>query len=79
MGKEKHYHQPTIIDADGRQFSCFPVAIVVFLVNEKEEILCLSHPERKGQWEIVRGTVDTDSRAPRRALHAASATAARKL
>jgi ADP-ribose pyrophosphatase YjhB (NUDIX family) len=47
-----------MVDADGRQFACFPVAILVFLVNEEEELLMLSHPERRDQWEIVKGAVD---------------------
>ncbi len=47
-----------ITPKNGRVFSCFPAAVIVFLVNEKEEFLMLSHPDRKGQWEPVNGGVE---------------------
>ena len=48
--------QPTITDATGRrQFACSPAAGLAFLVNEREELLLLSHPRRPGCWEVVNG------------------------
>ena len=50
--------QPTVTTVNGRRtFACFPAAVVVFIVNEKEEILMLSHPKRNG-WEVVNGAVE---------------------
>lgn len=57
MGKT-NYPQPTVTDAKGREFACFPVAILVFIMNPEEKILLLSHPERQGEWEIVKGAVE---------------------
>jgi ADP-ribose pyrophosphatase YjhB (NUDIX family) len=54
------FQQPTITDTKGRSFACFPVAILVFIVNEAEEILLLSHPARKDQWEIVKGALEKE-------------------
>lgn len=51
--------QPCITTADGRRrFSCSPVAILVFIVNEQEEVLLLSHPKRGGSWEVVNGALE---------------------
>ena len=47
-------NQPHVPSADGRKwFACSPVAILVFIVNEQEEVLLLSHPKRQGGWEVV--------------------------
>ena len=51
-------HQPVVTDVSGRQFACFPVGILIFIVNEEEEILLLAHPERKDEWEIVKGGLE---------------------
>jgi len=46
--------QPMVTTADGRRrFSCSPVAIPVFIVNDREEVLLLAHPKRGGSWEVV--------------------------
>jgi ADP-ribose pyrophosphatase YjhB (NUDIX family) len=51
--------QPYLTTVDGkRSFACFPAAVLVFVVNEKEEILLLSHPQRKGRWEVVNGALE---------------------
>jgi 8-oxo-dGTP pyrophosphatase MutT (NUDIX family) len=51
--------QPYITTADGRRrFACSPVAILVFIVNEKEEALLLAHPKRGGSWEVVNGALE---------------------
>jgi 8-oxo-dGTP diphosphatase len=52
-------YQPHIMTADGRrQFACSPVAILVFIVNEREEVLLLSHPKRRDGWEVVNGALE---------------------
>jgi 8-oxo-dGTP diphosphatase len=51
--------QPHVLTADGRRrFACSPVAILVFIVNEREEVLLLSHPKRQGGWEVVNGALE---------------------
>jgi 8-oxo-dGTP diphosphatase len=51
--------QPHVLTADRRRrFACSPVAILVFVVNEREEALLLSHPERQGGWEVVNGALE---------------------
>ena len=51
--------QPFITAADGkRQFACSAVAVLVFLVNKKEEVLLLAHPKRGGGWEVVNGALE---------------------
>jgi len=38
--------KPLITTADGnRHFACSPTAVMAIIVNEKEEILLLAHPE----------------------------------
>ena len=52
-------NQPHILAADGkRRFACSPVGILVFVVNEREEILLLAHPKRKGGWEVINGALE---------------------
>ena len=47
-----------MVTADGqRGFACFPAAILAFVVNRNDEILLLSHPGRKGAWEVVNGAM----------------------
>jgi ADP-ribose pyrophosphatase YjhB (NUDIX family) len=51
--------QPCITTADERRrFACSPVAILVFIVNEQEEVLLLAHPKRGGSWEVVNGALE---------------------
>ncbi len=50
--------KPIVTDMKGRQFACFPIALLVFIVNKAEQILFLSHPKRKGKWEIVKGALE---------------------
>lgn len=60
--------QPTVRSLDGRrEFACFPAAILGFLINDRDEILLLSHPSRKGSWEVVNGAVEAGE-SPREAL-----------
>jgi 8-oxo-dGTP diphosphatase len=52
-------NQPYILAADGkRRFACSPVGILVFVVNEREEILLLAHPKRAGGWEVINGALE---------------------
>lgn len=49
---------PTVTTTDGRRvFPCFPAAVVVFIINDREEFLLLHHPQRAG-WEVVNGGLD---------------------
>src|ERR671934_1855234 len=47
-----------IAAASGRSFATFPAAVVVPIVNEREELLLLESPRRPGRWEPVNGAVD---------------------
>jgi 8-oxo-dGTP pyrophosphatase MutT (NUDIX family) len=42
----------------GRQFATYPAAVVVPIVNAREELLLLESPRRPGWWEPVNGAVD---------------------
>ena len=50
--------QPAVTDSEGRRFACFPVAVLVFIVDEAERILFLSHPEQRDAWQIVKGALE---------------------
>jgi 8-oxo-dGTP diphosphatase len=51
--------QPYVTTVDGkRRFACSPVAVLVFIVNEREEVLLLAHPKREGGWEVVNGALE---------------------
>ena len=51
--------QPHVTSVDGkRKFAYFPAAVMVFIVNEREEILLLSHPKRSNGWEVVNGALE---------------------
>ena len=52
--EEHRPKQPHILVAGGhRRFACSPVALLVFIVNDREEVLLLAHPRRGGAWEVV--------------------------
>ena len=54
--------QPFVTDASGtRQFACSAAAVLAFIVNEREEILLLSHPGRPGWWEVVNGALEAEA------------------
>jgi 8-oxo-dGTP pyrophosphatase MutT (NUDIX family) len=48
----------TIAASSGRSFAAFPAAVVVPIVNRREELLLLQSPHRPGSWEPVNGAVD---------------------
>jgi 8-oxo-dGTP pyrophosphatase MutT (NUDIX family) len=47
-----------IATSSGRSFATFPAAVVVPIVNPREEFLLLENPRRPGWWEPVNGAVD---------------------
>ena len=49
---------PTISSSGGRLFATYPAAVVVPIVNDREELLLLESPRRPGWWEPVNGAVD---------------------
>ena len=50
--------QPLVIDTQGRQFACFPAAVLVFIVDAEERLLLFSPPEHPGAWGIVKGGIE---------------------
>ena len=49
----------TVTSASGeRTFAAFPAAVLVVVVNDLEQILLLSHPDRPGKWEVVNGGLE---------------------
>jgi 8-oxo-dGTP pyrophosphatase MutT (NUDIX family) len=48
----------TIAAASGRSFAAFPAAVVVPIINRREELLLLASPRRPGWWEPVNGAVE---------------------
>ena len=55
MGPDRRH---TIAALSGRSFATFPAAVVVPIVNRREELLLLESPHRPGWWEPVNGAVD---------------------
>src|SRR6516165_2012795 len=49
-----------ITAASGRTFATFPAAVVVPIVNGREELLLLESQRRPGLWEPVNGAVEDD-------------------
>jgi len=51
--------QAYITTVDGnRQFACSPVAVLAFIVNQREEVLLMSHPNQQGGWQVVNGAME---------------------
>lgn len=48
---------PTLTAKNNRVFACYPAAVVIFIINEQEEILLLQHPKRQ-RWEVVSGAME---------------------
>jgi ADP-ribose pyrophosphatase YjhB (NUDIX family) len=48
----------TITASGGREFETHPAAVVVPIVNRREELLLLESPLRPGWWEPVNGAVE---------------------
>jgi len=49
---------PAIVTSGGRVFATHPAAVVVAIVNAREELLLLESPRRPGWWEPVNGAVE---------------------
>lgn len=50
---------PVVVSEQGRPFACLPAALLVFVINEREEFLLLRHPRRTG-WEVVNGALEAN-------------------
>lgn len=51
--------KPIVTTADGsRQFACSPAAVLGIIVNEREQILLLAHPDLGGGWQVVNGAME---------------------
>lgn len=58
-----------ITTVDGkRRFACSPVAVLAIIVNEREEILLMAHPEQNGGWQVVNGAMEAGETALEAAL-----------
>lgn len=50
---------PTVTNMGGkRTFDCFPMAGLIFIVDQQERVLMLSHPRADGRWEVVNGALE---------------------
>jgi len=48
-----------ITTRDGRRrFACIPAAVLAIIVNEREEVLLLSHPRQHGGWQVINGAME---------------------
>jgi 8-oxo-dGTP pyrophosphatase MutT (NUDIX family) len=62
-----------------RSFATFPAAVVVPIVNRREELLLLKSPRRPGLWEPVNGAVDDGESLLEAALREVREEAGREL
>ncbi len=61
--------QPHIMTVDGiRRFACSPIAVLGIIVNEREEILLLAHPDQPRGWQVVNGAMEAGETALEAAL-----------
>jgi len=52
---------PSISSKNGtRKFTCFAAGVLGFIINEKEEILLLSHRNEPDQWQVINGALESD-------------------
>lgn len=49
--------KPTIASLSGREFACFPVALLGYVINENKEFLFLSR-EAEDSWEVPSGAME---------------------
>ena len=58
-----------ITTQDGkRRFVCTPAAVLAIIVNEREEVLLLSHPKQQGGWQVINGAMEAGETALQAAL-----------
>jgi ADP-ribose pyrophosphatase YjhB (NUDIX family) len=61
MNDSKDNPQPSIATVDGqRRFACSPVAVLAFILNDREEILLMSPPDLPGHWQVITGAMEAD-------------------
>ncbi len=61
--------QPHITTVDGnRRFACSPVAVLGIIVNQREEVLLMAHPDLHGGWQVVNGAMEAGETALEAAL-----------
>jgi ADP-ribose pyrophosphatase YjhB (NUDIX family) len=66
------WQQPTIVASGGRSFATFPAAVVVPILNAREQPLLLESPLRPGVWEPVNGAVEAGETLVQAALREVS-------
>ncbi|MGD2158256.1 MAG: NUDIX hydrolase [Anaerolineales bacterium] len=53
--------QPYVTSINGkRRFACSPVAVMAFIVNERQEILLMKHPDQQEGWQVVNGAMEAE-------------------
>lgn len=56
--------QPVISDAKGgRRFACSAAAVLAFVIDERERVLVLSSPGKRGvrgTWEVINGALEAE-------------------
>lgn len=56
--------KPHITTIDGkRSFACSPAAVLAFLVNQREEILLMAHPDQPEGWQVINGAMEAGESA----------------
>lgn len=50
--------QPVITTTTGRRLACSPAGVCGILVDARERILLLRHPDSNGAWEVVNGALE---------------------
>jgi len=61
---------PKLVSESGRKFTCFPAAILLFLINDDEEVLLFS--KRPRQWSVITGAIEDNEtilKSAERELH----------
>jgi ADP-ribose pyrophosphatase YjhB (NUDIX family) len=61
--------QPHVMTSDGkRSFVCCPVAVLAFILNQREELLLMRHPQQLTGWQVVNGAMEAGESALEAAL-----------
>jgi 8-oxo-dGTP diphosphatase len=64
--------RPTITRSDGaRVFACWPAAVLLTIFDRDERLLLLTHPRRRGGWEVPSGAVEAGETVLQAALREA--------
>ena len=70
---------PIVTSEKGRRFACNPAAVLLFVVNEQEQVLLFAHPARGGRWEVMSGAVEAGETVLEAALRETHEEAGRDL